>query len=59
VRLGISDGVMTELIVGPNSPDAGVLVEGATVITAVVTAANSSSAGPRPGAPAAPGPRLF
>ncbi len=59
VRLGISDGVMTELIVGPNSPDAGVLVEGATVITAVVTAANSSPAGPRPGAPAAPGPRLF
>jgi len=39
VRLGISDGVMTELIVPPNSPDAAVLVEGATVITAVVTAA--------------------
>jgi HlyD family secretion protein len=59
VRLGISDGVMTELIVGPNSPDAGVLVEGATVITAVITAANSSPAAARPGAPAAPGPRLF
>ncbi len=39
VRLGISDGVMTELIVPPNSPDATVLVEGATVITAVVTPA--------------------
>lgn len=39
VRLGISDGVMTELIVPPNSPDAAVLVEGATVITAVVTPA--------------------
>ncbi|HYN62413.1 MAG TPA: efflux RND transporter periplasmic adaptor subunit, partial [Rubrivivax sp.] len=35
VRLGISDGVMTELIVAPNSADAGVLVEGANVITAV------------------------
>ena len=54
VRLGISDGVMTELIVAPNSPDAGVLVEGATVITAVVTAA---PAAPRAGTPAAP--RLF
>ena len=57
VRLGISDGVMTELLVAPNSPDAGVLVEGATVITAVVTPA--SSAAPRPATPAAPGPRLF
>ena len=54
VRLGISDGVMTELIVAPNAPDAAVLVEGATVITAVVTAA---PAAPRAGTPAAP--RLF
>jgi hypothetical protein len=54
VRLGISDGVMTELIVPPNSPDAAVLVEGATVITAVVTAA---PAAPRAGTP--PAPRLF
>ncbi len=54
MRLGISDGVMTELFVAPNSPDAGVLVEGASVITAVVTPA--SSAAPRP---ATPGPRLF
>ncbi len=38
VRLGISDGVMTELIVTPGSPAAGVLVEGAEVITAVITA---------------------
>jgi len=57
VRLGISDGVMTELLVAPNSPDAGVLVEGATVITAVVTPASSTA--PRPATPAAPGPRLF
>jgi HlyD family secretion protein len=54
VRLGISDGVMTELIVPPSSPDAAVLVEGATVITAVVTAA---PAAPRAGTP--PAPRLF
>jgi len=54
VRLGISDGVMTELIVPPNSPDAAVLVEGATVVTAVVTAA---PAAPRSGTP--PAPRLF
>ncbi len=53
VRLGISDGVMTELIVGPNSPEAAVLVEGATVITAVVTPAGGTAA-PRPSPP-----RLF
>jgi HlyD family secretion protein len=57
VRLGISDGVMTELLVAPNSTDAGVLVVGATVVTAVVTPA--SSAAPRQATPAAPGPRLF
>ena len=56
VRLGISDGVMTELIVAPNSAEAGVLVEGAIVVTAVVTAANNVSAAPRP---ATTGPRLF
>jgi Spy/CpxP family protein refolding chaperone len=57
VRLGISDGVMTELIVPPGSPDAAVLVEGASVITAVVQPASST---PRPPAgPPAPGPRLF
>jgi len=39
VRLGISDGVMTELVVPPNSPEAAVLVEGASVITAVLTPA--------------------
>ena len=54
VRLGISDGVMTELLLTPNSPGAGVLVEGASVVTAVVTPASSSA--PRPATPA---PRLF
>jgi len=57
VRLGISDGVMTELLVAPNSVDASVLVEGATVVTAVVTPA--SSAAPKPATPAPPGPRPF
>jgi HlyD family secretion protein len=54
VRLGISDGVMTELLLTPSSSGAGVLVEGASVITAVVTPASSSA--PRPATPA---PRLF
>jgi HlyD family secretion protein len=58
VRLGISDGVMTELVVAPTSADAGALVEGASVITAVVTPSSSGTA-QRPAAPAAPGPRLF
>jgi len=59
VRLGISDGVTTELIVPPNSPDAAVLVEGATVITAVIQPATG---GPAPRPPASgqqPGLRLF
>ncbi len=51
VRLGISDGSMTELIVPPGSPEAGELKEGAPVITGVVGAAA--------GTPRAPsGPRL-
>lgn len=52
VRLGITDGSMTEVIVPPSSPLADVIKEGATVITAVVGAS-------APGAPRAPsGPRL-
>ncbi len=35
VRLGISDGISTELIVPPGSPEAGVLKEGALVIVGV------------------------
>jgi HlyD family secretion protein len=35
VRLGISDGISTELIVPPGSPEAGVLKEGAPVIVGV------------------------
>jgi HlyD family secretion protein len=53
VRLGISDGVMTELVVLPTAPDAAVLVEGAKVVTAVLgagsdAAARARAAGPRP-----------
>lgn len=51
VRLGITDGVATELIVAPGSPGAGELREGATVITGVNA---PGSAAPRSGPP---GPR--
>jgi HlyD family secretion protein len=47
VRLGISDGVMTELIVAPNSPDAPTLKEGANVITAVLGANTPTPSAPR------------
>ena len=52
VRLGITDGTMTELIVAPSSPQAQVLKEGATVITGVIGGAGAGA--PRPSA----GPRL-
>jgi len=49
VRLGISDGSRTELIVAPGSPAAAELREGASVITGVQTPAAASRApgGPR------------
>ncbi len=52
VRLGITDGNFTELIVPPDSPAGRVLTEGATVITGVPAAAASNrpaggSAAPR------------
>jgi HlyD family secretion protein len=53
VRLGITDGSSTELMIMPNSPNADKLVEGATVITGVSAAAGATSA-----KPAAAGPRL-
>jgi HlyD family secretion protein len=49
VRLGISDGVATELIVPPGTPGADALVDGATVITGVVSTAAAAPA--RPGTP--------
>jgi HlyD family secretion protein len=52
VRLGISDGVSTELIVAPNSPQAAVLKEGAEIIVAAQFPAAATTArpatGPRP-----------
>ncbi len=58
VRLGITDGSSTELIVSPASPDAAELKEGAAVIIGTVntgTTAGSSASGARP---AAAGPRM-
>ncbi len=50
VRLGITDGSTTELIVAPNSPDAAELKEGASVITGV----NTGPAPPKPTSPRLP-----
>jgi HlyD family secretion protein len=53
VRLGITDGSYTELIVSPSSPEAAELKEGASVITGVSGAAGGTA---RPGAT---GPRMM
>jgi HlyD family secretion protein len=53
VRLGITDGTMTELLVAPGSPEAAELVEGATVVTGV------NGAGNAPAAPRNTGPRMM
>ncbi|HEY0855798.1 MAG TPA: efflux RND transporter periplasmic adaptor subunit [Albitalea sp.] len=53
VRLGITDGTMTELIVPPNSPDAARLVEGAEVIVGTVAPGSAGT-----GTPAPAGPRM-
>jgi HlyD family secretion protein len=52
VRLGITDGTSTELIVPAGSPEAPVLKEGAVVITGTVTP------GSAPPKPATTGPRM-
>lgn len=54
VRLGITDGTATELIVGGNAPDAADLKEGATVIIGTVSPGSTPAGGARPAA----GPRL-
>ena len=56
VRLGISDGTSTELMVLPNSPDAAELVEGALAIIGTVNTGNSTPAagGQRPAGATSP-----
>jgi HlyD family secretion protein len=57
VRLGISDGSSTELLVFPSSPQAADLQEGAKVITGILGGAGSGSGGsPKP---ATAGPRML
>ena len=60
VRLGITDGTSTELMVGPNSPNADIFKEGALVIVGTNTAgaagagAGAAAGGQRPGGPRMP-----
>jgi HlyD family secretion protein len=51
VRLGITDGTATELVVPPGSQGAPALEEGAEVITAVLSAQRGNSGMPRMGFP--------
>jgi HlyD family secretion protein len=51
VRLGISDGSSTELLLGPNAPEAAVLKEGVLVIVGTVAAGAATGGAPT-------GPRL-
>ena len=56
VRLGVTDGTMTELLVAPGSPEEAVLREGASVVTGTVGAAGA----PAGGSPQRPsGPRMM
>lgn len=54
VRLGITDGTSTELMVAPNSPNAEVFKEGAIVVTGVIGAGSTPAAGARPSGPRMP-----
>lgn len=59
VRLGITDGSSTELIVSPNSPDALELIEGAAVIIGTVNTGATAGSSPSSARPAgAAGPRM-
>ena len=51
VRLGITDGTQTELLVAPGSTEAAELQEGASVITGVVGGSAAPAARPAAGAP--------
>jgi HlyD family secretion protein len=46
VRVGVTDGSFTELLVGPNNPNAADLVEGAEVIVGTKTAGTGGGKGP-------------
>jgi HlyD family secretion protein len=54
VRLGITDGTSTELMVAPNSPNAEVFKEGASVITGVIGASTTTGTVARPSGPRMP-----
>ena len=47
VRLGISDGSMTELMMAPDSPVAATLKAGAEVVVGTQSTAPRAAAGPR------------
>jgi len=57
VRLGISDGSSTELLLSPNSPQAADLEEGVKVVTGILGGAGSGSGSPLK--PATAGPRML
>jgi len=58
VRLGITDGSSTELIVSPNSPDSAELKEGASVIIGMVNTGATAGASSAPRTTAPSGPRM-
>jgi HlyD family secretion protein len=59
VRLGITDGTSTELQVGPNSPNADVLKEGALVVIGTSTVGSAAAGTNGAGGAARPsGPRM-
>jgi HlyD family secretion protein len=59
VRLGITDGTSTELQVGPNSPNADVLKEGALVVIGTSTVGSAAAGANGAGGAARPsGPRM-
>jgi HlyD family secretion protein len=56
VRLGITDGTSTELLLAPGAPEAAVLKEGAAVIIGTVAAGTGGAQAPKPATPS--GPRM-
>jgi HlyD family secretion protein len=54
VRLGITDGTSTELLIGPNAPNADVLKDGALVVIGTSTGAAAAAGAARPSGPRMP-----